>query len=111
MKRDAFRSCGAPLSRGRSPPSAFAQVRQRFRDAALRSAKHEIVEVPEVTDPEDLAGELAEALPQRHVEALEHDFAEDVGAVAFGHEDRGERARVLGGISAKDLKPPCARRA
>src|SRR5213078_2252915 len=39
--------------------------------ARERAAEHEIVQIAQVADAEDLAGDLAQALAQRHVEAVE----------------------------------------
>src|SRR5437667_1592133 len=58
--------------------------------AGERAAEHEIVEVTQMTDAEDLAGDLAQALAQRHVEAVEHDLPEGIGVVSCRQDDAGK---------------------
>ena len=75
-------------------------------DAAQRAHQHQVVEVAEMADAEDLAGDLGQALAERHVEVLQRHLAEGVGVVALGHDDRGERAGIGLGIAAQDLEAP-----
>jgi len=49
------------------------------------SHKHQFVEIAEMADPEDLIRDLVEAVAERHVKALQHHFAERIGAVALRH--------------------------
>src|SRR5690606_26964999 len=45
--------------------------REPHLDARERAREHQVVEVPQVTDPEYLARNLAEPRAERHVERLE----------------------------------------
>src|SRR6266851_3382187 len=60
-------------------------------DARERSHEHQVVEVAEVADAEDLSRELAQALAERHVEVPQHHRAEAVRVLARRHHHRGER--------------------
>ncbi len=59
-----------------------------------------------MTDAEDLAGDLAEARAQGHVEALEHGAAKRIGVVPRRQQQRGERARPRARIGAENLDAP-----
>src|SRR5258708_19903225 len=79
---------------------------QPHLDAAQRAGEHEVVEIAEMADAEDLVGEPAEAGAERHVETLEDGPAQPVGAVPLRHEDGGQRARILARLATQDLQPP-----
>src|SRR5471032_2772481 len=53
--------------------------------------QHRLVEVAEMADAEDLAGERAEAAAEREVEAVEGGLAHGVGGMALRHQDGGHR--------------------
>src|SRR5581483_11320009 len=94
------RAAAGPCRRTRSSAAAAAsviagEIVERRRDAALlerhlvdrqthldarqRAGKHQVVEVAEMADAEHLALHLAEALAERHVEALQDGLAQMVG--------------------------------
>src|SRR5690348_12383172 len=56
-------------------PMRYAQETQAHLDPGQRTRQHQVVEAAEMADAEDLAGELAQARTQRHVESIEHDLA------------------------------------
>src|SRR5712691_9174529 len=78
--------------------------RQAHLDAGEGAGEHQIVEVAEVSDPEDFSCELAQTGAERHVVGFENDLAQRVGVVAGGHHHRGERVRILLGHRAQDLQ-------
>src|ERR1700754_754188 len=49
---------------------------QRHLDAGERAHQHQVIEMTEMTDAENLALDLAETRPQRHVEVIERHLAE-----------------------------------
>src|SRR3546814_1896352 len=59
-------------------------------------------------DAEHLIGHLGQAAAKRHVEMLQCDLAEMVGAGARRHHDGGQRAGVVARILAQDLEAPGA---
>src|SRR6266404_6201350 len=59
-------------------------------DARQRAHQHQVVEVSDMADPEQLALDLVEPGAERHVEILQHHFAEIVRVVALGHHHAGE---------------------
>src|SRR3954470_1968753 len=89
------------FTRGRGALSAFGQMLERGEHAALlvrhagereahldarqRPGEREIVEVAQVPDAENLAGETPQARPERHVVRLEDRAPERVGVVPGGH--------------------------
>ena len=83
--------------------------REPHLDAAERAGEHEVVEVAEMADAEDLAFQLAEPRAERHVEPFEHDLAKRVGIVTVRHHDRGQRAAVFPRARQQQLEPPRAR--
>src|SRR4051812_5884548 len=80
-------------------------------NAGQRAHQREIVEIAKMADAEYLAGQLAEARAERHVERFQNDFANLVGIVSGRRHDRSERARVFARIRREDLESPCAHRA
>src|SRR5258706_16421653 len=62
--------------------------------------------MPDMGDPERLALELVEAGAERHVEIVEHDFAEIVGVMAFRHHYAGQRRRIGLRILALGFQSP-----
>ncbi len=75
-------------------------------DARQRAHQHQLVEMPDMGDPERLALELVEAGAERHVEIVEHDFPEMVGVMAFRHHDAGQRRRIGLRILALGFQSP-----
>ena len=71
-----------------------------------RARQHQIVEVAEMADAEYAALELAEAVAERHVEALQDHAPQLVRVVPRRHQHGGERAAVLARIGAQDLQAP-----
>src|SRR3546814_13373044 len=67
-----------------------------------------IVEVAAWADAEERVGYLGKAASGRHVEVLERDLAEMVGAGAGRHHDGGQRAGVVARIPAQHLEAPGA---
>src|SRR5205085_11818366 len=61
-------------------------------------------------DSKDLSFQLAEALAQRHVEAVEDDAAQLVRIVARGNTDARQRGRVLALVGAVHFQAPGAYR-
>ena len=49
------------------------EARQAHLNAAERAAKHQIIEVAQVTDAEDAAGNLSESGPKREIVMLKDD--------------------------------------
>ena len=66
-----------------------AGQRQAHLDAAERAGQHEVVEIAQVADAEDLVLHLAETGAEREVEALQDDGAQGIGAVPLGHQHGG----------------------
>ena len=96
-------------SRRRSTPVGSIGTPARRRPICTPASvpgEHQVVEVAEVPDAEDPAGQLAEPGAQRHVEAVEHQRADLVGVVALGDEDRRQRPRVLALVGAEHLEAP-----
>src|SRR5437773_9022876 len=83
-----------------------AADREAHLDAAERTGQHEVVEVAEVSDAEDAALDLAEAHPERHVEALENGLANAIGIVRLWDDDRGHHVAELAGVRGEDLEIP-----
>ena len=79
---------------------------QSHLDAGKRAGEHQVVEIPEVTDPEHAAGELAEPVAERQVVVLQNGRAQRVGIEALRHQNRGQRARVLARVEAQELEAP-----
>src|SRR5258708_4380566 len=73
------------IHRGLHPALAMrhAGERERHLHARQRAQDGEIVGVAEMPDAEIFPGELAEAGPERDVEALERELAKNVGVVAL----------------------------
>src|SRR3954452_24369557 len=112
-----------PVGRGRRAISGrLREVSERRRDAAwlvrhsgcgqahLHGTKgagqHQVVETPEMADPEHLARELTETSAERHVETLEHDAPELVSIQPLGHQHRRRHVRTLARLLAQDIKAP-----
>src|SRR5208337_1695903 len=87
----------APVAlRGRDAAARLdldADVEHRQFGACDRPQEHELVEVPQVTDAEQLACDLREARAEREVVALES-VRNDLSPIgAFWHHDRGHGIR------------------
>ena len=79
---------------------------QAHLHTAQGSRQREVVEVPEVTDPEHSPGELAQPGAQRHVVTAQGDLTYGVRVVRVRHEDCGQRAGVLALVRAEHLQAP-----
>src|SRR5437762_10401138 len=75
---------------------------------AQSAREHEIVEVAEVADAEDLVLQAPETGAQRHIEMIEHDLAKFVRRVAGWSEEGRQGVAVFGGVESHDLETPCA---
>ena len=111
MRRLARRRRGIRAPRRRRRAVRYAGAVQPHLDPAQRAAQHQVVEMAEMADAEDLALQPAEAGAERHVEAVEDDLAQPVGIVPVGHHDRGQRIRILARIGAQHLEAPAGDRA
>src|SRR3546814_14625529 len=67
-----------------------------------------IVEVAAWADAEERVGYLGKAAAERHVEVLERDLAEMVGAGPGRHHDGGPRDGVVARLPAQHLEAPGA---
>ena len=79
---------------------------QRHLGDAERADQRAVIDVAEVTDAEVLARILAEAGAVGDVEQLQRGRAELVGVVAFRHQDRGDRRRILGRVLVQVFEAP-----
>src|SRR5258708_35984076 len=79
---------------------------ERHLDAGEGAHQHQIVEMTEVADAEDLALELRQSRAERHVEMLQDHVAKMVGVMASGHDDSGENRRVFLRIATENLEAP-----
>src|SRR5258706_1049863 len=79
-------------------------------DSGESAHQRQIVEVAEVSDAEHLAGKLAQAGAQRHVEGVENHFAHAVGIVSGGRRHCGDRTRIFTRIQRQDLEAPSTHR-
>src|SRR5256885_8801045 len=77
-------------------------------DSGQRAHEGEIVEVAQMADAEDLAGQAAEPGAERHVESFKNDLAYAVRVVSGGKKDGGERARILARVGGEYFKAPGA---
>src|SRR5256885_2825503 len=113
LARSRSRALGKVIERGEHAAFSVRNVRERkaHLDAGEGAGEHQVVEVAEVPDPENLSRELAQAGPERHIVGIEDDLAQRVGVVAGGHHHGGERVRVFLGHRAQDLEAPGAHRA
>src|SRR5260370_38056458 len=62
--------------------------------------------MPDMGDPKRLALDLVQAGAQRHVEIIEHHFAEIVGVMTFRHHHAGECGRIRVWILALGFQSP-----
>src|SRR5690242_8378659 len=69
-------------------------------DAAEGADQREVAEVAEMADAEDAVLELAEPVAEAHVEALEDQPAQPVGAMALRQTNRGQRAGIVARLLA-----------
>ncbi len=83
-----------------------AGERERHLGEAERADQRAIVDVAEMADAEDLAGDLAEAGAERDVVLLQRDLAEAVGVMARRHQDAGQHGRLLGRVLAEHFESP-----
>src|SRR5260370_3515324 len=79
---------------------------KRHLDTGESAHQHQIVEMTEMADAEDLALELRQSRPERHVEMLQDHVAEMGGVMAGGHDDSGENRRVFLRIATENLEAP-----
>ena len=75
-------------------------------DGSEGSQEHRGIEVPEVSDAEDLSLDFSKAVAQWDIEIFEYDFPELISVVTFGHPHRGQGITVLMSIQGIQFKIP-----
>src|SRR2546421_9263279 len=81
-RAEEFESRGDAAAAMRDPGAV-----QPHLDPAQGAAQHQIVEMAEMADTEDLALHFAEPGAERHVEAVENDLAHPVGVIPIRHQN------------------------
>ena len=99
-RRESSAACTPPGGAARPQPQAHL-------DPAQRAGEHQVVEAAQMPDPEDPAGEPAQAGAERHVEALEDQRgARRRRRYPSGMRTRRQRARVLARVDRRRSRAP-----
>src|SRR5258707_6112620 len=96
---------GEKLHRCRNTPGSRRNSRhlKPHLHAGQRAAQHQVIEIAEVSDSEEIAFRFSEALAEGHIEAVENRGSELCLIMAGRHQPPGQGAGVLTGIDRVEL--------